>query len=161
MLNAVAYDQSVIHTPVGFLRLVADDQHLLRCDWSSDQKNDTDSRETHSKIIRETIKQLTAYFDRKSSQFDLPISLEGTHFQKCVWQALQNIPFGQTISYKTLAKNVDNPKALRAVGSANGKNPISIIVPCHRVIRESGNIGGYGGGLKAKRTLLALEGINL
>lgn len=108
-----------------------------------------------------TAKQLDEYFAGKRTVFDVPLDLAGTAFQRSVWDELSNIPFGKSTSYAQHAQKLGNPKALRAVGSAIGKNPISIIVPCHRVIGSSGAITGYAGGLQRKRFLLALEGINL
>jgi len=104
-------------------------------------------------------RQLDAYFARELTDFDVPLDLQGTAFQQSVWQALYKIPFGKSVSYAQQARQLGNPKALRAVGSAIGKNPVSIIVPCHRVIGTSGAVTGYAGGLERKRFLLALEGI--
>ena len=108
-------------------------------------------------LLTETRKQLEEYFDRKRKEFNLPILLRGTEFQKKVWQGLCTIPYGETRSYKELAELVGNPKAVRAVGGANNKNPIMIIVPCHRVIGADGSLVGFGGGLEVKKYLLELE----
>lgn len=105
----------------------------------------------------EALRQLDEYFAGTRQEFDLPLTAEGTAFQKQVWEALRGIPFGVTKTYGQLATQIGNPKAMRAVGLANGQNPISIIVPCHRVIGASGSLTGYGGGLKAKRWLLDHE----
>ena len=105
----------------------------------------------------ETIRQLCEYFAVKRTDFDLPLAPEGTTFQRAVWRQLQEIPYGETISYGELARRVGNPKASRAVGSANGANPLPIVIPCHRVIAGDGTLGGFGGGLPTKQTLLALE----
>ncbi len=102
--------------------------------------------------------QLAAYFAKALTQFDLPLAAKGTVFQQQVWQALMAIPFGQTTSYGYIAKHLANPKAMRAVGMANSKNPIAIIVPCHRVIGANGTLTGYAGGLEKKAWLLAHEG---
>jgi methylated-DNA-[protein]-cysteine S-methyltransferase len=107
--------------------------------------------------FREVRSQLEAYFEGELSEFDVPLSLTGTPFQRRVWEELRRIPYGTTISYGELARRVGNPAASRAVGSANGKNPISIIVPCHRVIASGGGLGGFGGGLDRKEWLLSLE----
>ncbi len=107
--------------------------------------------------LREAVRQLTAYFAGKLRSFDLPLAPRGTVFQQQVWRALQQIPYGETASYGELAKRIGNPNAVRAVGLANGANPISIIIPCHRVIGSNGSLTGYGGGLPIKRALLALE----
>ncbi|MFC5706795.1 methylated-DNA--[protein]-cysteine S-methyltransferase [Aeromonas eucrenophila] len=103
------------------------------------------------------IEQFEAYFAGRLQRFDLPLAARGTPFQQSVWQALCEIPYGETTSYLEIARAIGNPKAMRAVGAANGRNPLSIIVPCHRVIGRSGELIGYGGGLPIKRWLLALE----
>ncbi|GAA2618507.1 methylated-DNA--[protein]-cysteine S-methyltransferase [Actinomadura fulvescens] len=103
------------------------------------------------------VEQLEAYFAGELTEFDLPLALRGTPFQRTVWQALQEIPYGETISYGQLAQRIGKPSASRAVGLANGKNPISIIVPCHRVVGSAGSLTGYGGGLERKRRLLDFE----
>jgi methylated-DNA-[protein]-cysteine S-methyltransferase len=104
--------------------------------------------------------QLTEYFDGKRKEFDLPLKLDGTEFQVSVLEALQDIPYGETTSYGAIAKRIGRPKAMRAVGAANGRNPIPIIVPCHRVIGSSGDLTGFGGGLDTKEALLRLEAEN-
>lgn len=109
--------------------------------------------------LAETAKQLDEYFAGKRMEFDVPLDMIGTEFQRGVWKELYAIPFGKSVSYAQHAQKLGNPKALRAVGSAIGKNPVSIIVPCHRVIGTSGAVTGYAGGLDRKRFLLALEGI--
>ena len=107
--------------------------------------------------MHKAVGQLEAYFSGDLRDFDLPLRLQGTPFQLAVWRALQDIPYGRTISYGELARRVGNPKGSRAVGLANGSNPIAIVVPCHRVIGSNGKLTGYGGGLDNKETLLALE----
>lgn len=109
-------------------------------------------------VLQLTMTQLTEYFSGRRKDFDLPLAASGTAFQQSVWQALREIPFGQTASYLDLAQSIKNPKAVRAVGSANGKNPISIVVPCHRVIGTNGKLTGYAGGLDRKLWLLEHEG---
>ncbi len=121
---------------------------VLTDDW---QRND------NAAPFAETRKQLAAYFAGELTDFDLPLAMHGTDFQKQVWRELQNIPFGQTISYGELARRIGNPNSSRAVGLANGHNPISIIVPCHRVIGTNGKLTGYGGGIERKEWLLAHE----
>ncbi|MFE3828472.1 methylated-DNA--[protein]-cysteine S-methyltransferase [Streptomyces sp. NPDC059092] len=106
----------------------------------------------------ETVRQLTAYFDGELTAFDVPLTLNGTPFQRQVWERLLRIPYGETRSYGELAEDLGKPGASRAVGLANGKNPISIIVPCHRVIGSTGSLTGYGGGLSRKQQLLSFEG---
>jgi methylated-DNA-[protein]-cysteine S-methyltransferase len=111
-----------------------------------------------SPLMRETIQQLRLYFAGDLETFDLPLELIGTEFQKRVWNALLTIPYGQTRSYTQIAQQIGAPRAVRAVGAANGRNPIPIVVPCHRVIGASGDLVGFGGGLEWKRMLLGLEG---
>jgi AraC family transcriptional regulator, regulatory protein of adaptative response / methylated-DNA-[protein]-cysteine methyltransferase len=109
-------------------------------------------------LLKDTAKQVTRYFEGKLRDFSIPIAIPGTPFQKTVWDELTRIPYGKTISYVELAQRVKSPRGTRAVGQANGKNRICIILPCHRVIDASGKLGGYGGGLWRKQRLLELEG---
>ncbi len=115
---------------------------------------------TKNELSQRAYEQLTEYFDGKRKNFDLPYKLNGTEFQKKVWSALCDIPYGQTRSYKDIAIAVGNEKASRAVGMANNKNPITVIVPCHRVIGASGKLVGYAGGLSMKEFLLEMEELN-
>lgn len=108
-------------------------------------------------VIDDAVTQLTEYFDGRRRSFDLPLGLDGSGFQRRVWDQLQTIPFGTTVSYGELARHIGRTGAARAVGSANARNPIAVIVPCHRVVGSSGQLTGYGGGLRAKRYLLDLE----
>jgi len=108
-------------------------------------------------LIKKAGEQLKEYFEGKRTDFDLPLLLKGTDFQKSVWKALLNIPFGETRSYKDIAVSISNPDASRAVGMANNRNPIAIIIPCHRVIGKNNNLTGYAGGLEKKQHLLELE----
>ena len=108
-------------------------------------------------VLASTALQLGAYFDGELTEFELPLSLGGSRFQRTVWAALRDIPYGETISYGKLASRIGQPSASRAVGLANGKNPVSIVVPCHRVIGADGSLTGYGGGIERKRFLLGLE----
>lgn len=112
-------------------------------------------------LLRQTATQLDEYFAGRRAAFDVPLDVQGTEFQHAVWDELMRIPFGQTISYAQHAERIGKPTALRAVGAAIGRNPVSIIVPCHRVIGTSGLVTGYAGGTERKRKLLALEGIRL
>ncbi|MFH1998425.1 MAG: methylated-DNA--[protein]-cysteine S-methyltransferase [Planctomycetota bacterium] len=132
--------------------------HLLFADHASALPQTRASE--NSGPFRETIGQLSAYFIGKLKSFDLPLRPAGTEFQLNAWKALLEIPYGETRTYAEQARLMKNPKACRAVGSANGKNPISIIVPCHRVIGSSGKLTGYGGGLETKKFLLDLEARN-
>jgi len=108
-------------------------------------------------LFNQAVKEFEEYFSKKRKKFSLPLDFSGTDFQKKVWLELQKIPFGKTLSYKELAIKINHRKAYRAVGSANGKNPLCIVIPCHRVISADGSLGGYSGGLDWKRKLLALE----
>jgi methylated-DNA-[protein]-cysteine S-methyltransferase len=108
-------------------------------------------------ILRQTVRQLEEYFAGKRREFDLPLDVQGTEFQKSVWNQLSKIPYGKTCSCRDIAKRVKNDRAVRAVGTASGRNPLSIIVPCHRVIGADGKLAGYAGGLDIKSKLLALE----
>jgi methylated-DNA-[protein]-cysteine S-methyltransferase len=118
--------------------------------------------ENHSTpLMREALRQFRFYFAGDLRTFDLPLDMEGTDFQKRVWNQLRNIPYGETCSYRQLAERIGAPSAVRAVGAANGRNPIPIIVPCHRVIGASGKLVGFGGGLEWKRMLLNLESANV
>jgi len=150
-------------SPVGTLKLVANETALVAVLWENEHPKRVRLAElieqTHHPILLETQKQLTEYFAGKRQQFDLPLDFEGTEFQKKVWQALLNIPFGETCSYRDIAEQVGNIKAVRAVGAANGKNPISIIAPCHRVVGANGKLVGFAGGLENKDILLELEKI--
>jgi methylated-DNA-[protein]-cysteine S-methyltransferase len=114
-------------------------------------------KKAETPLIQKAAAQIKEYFEGKRKQFKLPLVMHGTEFQMAVWQALQNIPYGETRSYKEIAANIGRPKAVRAVGMANNRNPISIIVPCHRVIGADGGLTGYGGGLPLKQYLLELE----
>lgn len=129
-------------------------------DFKFVNKNSLSIDDITQALLLSTIEQINEYINGKRKKFDLPLDLSsGTEFQQRVWKGLQKIPHGETISYATLAQRVNNPKGYRAVANANGKNPFSIIVPCHRVIASDGKLGGYTGGLDKKRYLLALEGV--
>ena len=112
-------------------------------------------------LIKEACRQLSEYLKGERKTFDLPLNPKGTNFQKCVWRALCDIPYGETRTYKQIAEAIGNPKAVRAVGMANNRNPITIIVPCHRVIGANGKLVGYGGGLEMKEFLLRLEKVSI
>jgi methylated-DNA-[protein]-cysteine S-methyltransferase len=119
-----------------------------------------ESKHSSNPLMQETVRQLRDYFAGKLREFHLPLDMEGTEFQKRVWHALLTIPYGETRSYTQIAAQIGAPKAVRAVGAANGRNPIPVIVPCHRVIGASGDLVGFGGGLAWKRLLLDLEAKN-
>lgn len=145
-------------SPLGELTLTSDGQALtglfMRLKEGRDPRGSARLDDGPFRAVR---RQLEAYFEGGLFEFDVPLSLTGTPFQRRVWEELRRIPYGTTISYGELARRVGNPAASRAVGSANGKNPISIIVPCHRVIASDGSLGGFGGGLDRKEWLLSLE----
>jgi len=149
-----------LETPVGTLLIAGDDAAIRRIYFP---KNGKPARpepgwiESRRGPIAGAVRQLQEYFAGKRADFDLPLAPEGTEFQRAVWRCLQEIPYGETISYGELAKRVGNPKASRAVGAANGSNPIPIVIPCHRVIGSNGKLTGFGGGLPTKERLLALE----
>lgn len=148
-------------SPVGALKLVAHDHALVAVMWDNEDHKRVRLAELiedhqHPMLLR-VKKQLEQYFAGQRQQFDLPLDFKGTDFQQQVWQTLLTIPYGETRSYKEIAVQIGNEKAVRAVGAANGKNPISIIVPCHRVIGSSGALVGFAGGLDKKQILLSLE----
>jgi methylated-DNA-[protein]-cysteine S-methyltransferase len=122
-----------------------------------DRKRAAGLKKAETPLIQKAAAQIKEYFEGKRKQFKLPLAMHGTEFQMAVWQALQKIPYGETRSYKEIAVSIGRPKAVRAVGMANNRNPISIIVPCHRVIGHDGKLVGYGGGLPLKQYLLELE----
>jgi len=150
---------TVMDSPIGPLTLVAVDGALTGV-YMNEQRHlpklPTECEHDDGGLVH-VVEQLSAYFDGTLTNFDLPIELHGTDFQRRVWSALREIPYGETISYGELARWVGNPKASRAVGLANGRNPVSIVVPCHRVIGADGSLTGYGGGLERKVWLLEHE----
>jgi len=148
-----------IDSPLGPLLLVADDaglRQILFVNGRHPAKPESSWKQDRAPL-RETIYQLQAYFAGELETFDLQLAPQGTPFQLAVWHRLCDIPYGETISYGELATRIGNPKASRAVGLANGSNPIPIVIPCHRVIGSNGKLTGYGGGLPIKEKLLALE----
>ena len=148
-------------SPVGTLTLVASDKGLAAILWENDKPGrvrlNIVSQDRKHPVLLETERQLKEYFAGTRKAFKLPLDFVGTDFQKKVWKALLAIPFGETRSYAQIARQVGKPTAVRAVGAANGRNPISIIAPCHRVIGTNGKLTGFAGGLDAKARLLALE----
>jgi len=157
----MTYQYKLMPSPVGELTLVARDGKLSAILWEVERANRVRLGElieaNDSPVLRETERQLKEYFAGTRNQFELELDFAGTDFQKQVWQALLTIPFGETRSYSQIAEQIGNPKAVRAVGAANGRNPISIIAPCHRVVGASGGLTGFAGGLEAKQYLLTLE----
>ena len=156
---------TVIHTrydsPVGALMLAATDAGIHAVEFPENRhpvKRDDEWREGTHPLLDAAMRQLDGYFAGTRRTFELPLAPRGTPFQLQVWEALRAIPFGATWSYARLAQAIGNPSAMRAVGAANGRNPIPIIVPCHRVIGANGTLTGFGGGLPTKEFLLRLEG---
>ena len=146
-------------SPIGTLRLLARDGALVRIEFENGLRDD--GIEQDDPVLAETAHQLQQYFAGERTDFDLPLRAEGTDFQRQVWNALSDIPFGELRSYRDIATSIGRDKAVRAVGAANGANPIPIVVPCHRVVGSDGTLTGFGGGLPAKKRLLAIEGITL
>jgi len=155
-------------SPCGELILGSFEGKLCMCDWRNEKRRAIIDKRVQnalgaiyepgtSEVIKKTVIQLDEYFARKRTTFDIPLIFAGTDFQNSVWQELLNIPYGKTISYAELSRKLGNPKAVRAVAAANGANPISIFVPCHRVIGSNNKLVGYGGGLAAKKGLVELE----
>lgn len=142
-------------TELGTIYLVTMNNQIIELNFESNE--DVSISDKLSELAGRTMEQLNEYATGKRCDFDLPLNLMGTNFQQDVWSELIKIPFGETISYFELANRLNAPKAVRAVGGANGKNPIPIIVPCHRVIAKDGSLGGYSGGLDWKRKLLKIE----
>ena len=150
---------TMMKSPIGPLMLAGDEHGLRLVHFMTGRRPKSPQRDwTEDKTpFKEVVRQLGAYFDGKLKDFDLPLILDGSAFQLLVWNNLRKIPYGETISYGQLAKRIGSPDAARAVGLANGSNPIPIIIPCHRVIGSNGDLTGFGGGLPLKKKLLALE----
>ena len=150
-----------VDSPVGRLKLVATDEGLTAILWPIERPGrvrlHTAVEDARHPVLVEAERQLAEYFDGSRVKFDLTLDFVGTAFQRKVWRALLTIPFGETRSYAQIAKQIGSPSASRAVGAAHGRNPISIVAPCHRVIGTSGKLTGFAGGLEAKAYLLALE----
>ena len=144
-------------SPVGTLYLAADEDCLYELRFGDAPRGLTAGE---TPVLREAVRQLEAYFAGRLRAFDLPLQPEGTEFQRRCWDALREIPYGETVSYGDIAARIGRPRATRAVGMANHNNPISIVIPCHRVIGRDGSLTGYGGGLAAKVWLLKLEAAN-
>ena len=157
----MTYLYKTMNSPVGELKLVASDKGLAAILWENDNPRRVRlapvAEDKSHPVLLEAERQLKDYFSGKRKSFSVKLDFKGTEFQKKVWAALLTIPFGETRSYGQIAKQIQNPKAVRAVGAANGRNPIPIIAPCHRVIGSTGKLTGFGGGLEAKARLLALE----
>lgn len=148
---------SIVDSPLGSIFIEESDDHIQQIRFLEEGESPETSEEDHI-LQKECKQQLKAYFDSKLQKFDLPLHFKGTEFQNKVWKKLIEIPFGKTLSYGELSKNLGDPNYVRAVGNANGKNPIALVVPCHRVIGSTGNLVGYAGGLGRKKWLLDFEG---
>lgn len=148
-------------SPVGTLKIVANDKSLVAILWDKEKPNrvklETMEEDENDLLLKKIERQLQEYFSKKRSTFDVALEAYGTQFQKNVWAALNEIPYGKTFTYKQIAEKIGKPDAVRAVGAAIGRNPISIIIPCHRVIATNGSLTGFAGGLSRKQTLLTLE----
>lgn len=145
---------TTIQSPVGFLKITTDDMALLSVDFTDQYSESVDFK---PEILLATVLQLSEYFNGTRTEFSLNLNPEGTEFQKKIWQLVESISFGKTVSYLDIAKLSGSEKNTRAVGLANGKNPIPIIIPCHRVIGSSGKMTGYAGGIERKKWLLLHE----
>ncbi|MGB9467551.1 MAG: methylated-DNA--[protein]-cysteine S-methyltransferase [Candidatus Acidiferrum sp.] len=156
-MGAMIY--TTMNSPIGPLLLAGDERGLRLLHFATGRMPKAPHRNwmEYRTPFKEVIRQLQAYFEGKLQDFDLPLVLEGTEFQLLVWRNLRKIPYGETLSYGQLARRIGSPDAARAVGLANGSNPIPIIIPCHRVIGSNGDLIGFGGGLPLKKKLLALE----
>jgi methylated-DNA-[protein]-cysteine S-methyltransferase len=155
----------VVDSPVGRLELVATGDGLAGILWENDRPGrvrlNIGSEDSGHPVLIETERQLAEYFAGRRKEFTVKLDFAGTDFQRRVWNALLTIPFGETRSYAEIARQIGNPAAARAVGAANGRNPVSIIAPCHRVVGSTGTLTGFAGGLDVKAHLLALEGQSL
>jgi len=146
---------SYVDTPIGAILIAGDGTSIIETYFAGARPKPDWIRDDEA--FAEAAAQLRAYFAGGRKAFDLPLAPRGTEFQRSVWSALLEIPYGQTTTYSAIAETISRPAAVRAVGAANGANPIPIIIPCHRVIGANGSLTGFGGGLDVKRTLLALE----
>lgn len=159
MTNSLKLHKGYYQSEIGLLEIVGTEEYIQAVNFIEPEDKDAGFDEaTIPAAVAECITQFDEYFKHKRQEFSLKLEPEGTEFQKTVWLELLKVPFGKTVSYLDIAKWIGNEKAIRAVGAANGKNPISIIIPCHRVIGSNGHLTGYGGGLWRKEWLLNHEG---
>ena len=147
-----------LDTPIGQLRLVSDGEYITAIEFEGGHGECSADRQVTDPALSACARQLGEYFAGERKSFDLPLAPCGTAFQNSVWDALRRIPYGELRSYRDIAEAIHNPRAVRAVGAANGRNPIPIVVPCHRVIGSDGSLTGFAGGLAVKQALLRLEG---
>jgi methylated-DNA-[protein]-cysteine S-methyltransferase len=159
MINQTQF--AIMNTPIGPLLIAEKLSGVSAIIFNADAFSIPDSWIQVESLSSEVMKQLQQYFSGERYEFDLPLAPEGTSFQLEVWRALEKIPYGETISYLDLAKQIGKPAAVRAVGAANGANPLPIVIPCHRVIGHNGKLTGYGGGLEKKQYLLSMESLYL
>ncbi len=146
-----------LDSPIGQLRLVSDGRHITAIEFEGMHQTSSGDVQQTDAALEACASQLGEYFSGERRDFDLPLAPGGTDFQNAVWSMLREIPYGALRSYRDIAKSLANPKAVRAVGAANGRNPIPIVVPCHRVIGSDGSLTGFAGGLEVKKALLLLE----
>jgi methylated-DNA-[protein]-cysteine S-methyltransferase len=147
-----------LDTPIGQLRLVSDGKHITAIEFEGRHADAADDQRVDDPALSACARQLGEYFAGQRKTFELPLAPGGTPFQTSVWNALRQIPYGELRSYRDIANSINNTRAVRAVGAANGRNPIPIVVPCHRVIGSDGSLTGFAGGLETKKALLHLEG---
>lgn len=161
----MSYYYLEMKTDMGALYLTASAVGLRSITWEKPKDalpvKSAPSGDNARAVLRLSEKELSLFFKGRLKKFSMPMDLQGTEFQKQVWKSLLRIPYGKTWSYRDLAASIKKPKAFRAVGNANGKNPLCIVIPCHRVIAADGSLGGYTGGLKIKKFLLNIEGVTL
>ena len=156
-MNDFAVEYAAIVTPLGTMRLATDGRAILELEFDLPPVALVALSPGSQRLADAVQRRLDAYFEGRPVAFDFPVAPSGTPFQQAVWSALCGIPYGETVSYAEIARRVGRPSAVRAVGAANGRNPIAILVPCHRVIGANGTLTGYSAGLERKRALLALE----
>jgi len=155
---SLAINYHLLDTPLGTLQLVSNGEHLQKIHFPGMHSTTYGTEQRIDAVLSACVDQLTEYFAGKRRDFDLPLRAGGTEFQQQVWSALVDIPYGELRSYQDIANAIGKPKAVRAVGAANGRNPLPIVVPCHRVIGSDGSLTGFAGGLAMKTQLLTLEG---
>ncbi|GAC1601050.1 MAG: methylated-DNA--[protein]-cysteine S-methyltransferase [Myxococcales bacterium] len=160
MLSALPSDcvRSELDSPVGTLSILASNEGLHAILWPIDQREVASiPRDDGHPVVQETVRQLLEYFAKTRTRFELPVVWDGTPFQVRAWRELARIPYGETITYQEQARRMGDERKARAVGGANGRNPISIVVPCHRVIAKDGSLAGFGGGVEQKKLLIEME----
>jgi methylated-DNA-[protein]-cysteine S-methyltransferase len=157
MTTSPSLTQRVVPSPIGPLTIVASDRGVVAIHFASETDSADHPEDATHPILAAAAAQLAEYFTGGRTEFDLPLDLRGTEFQVAAWQALAGVPFGATTSYRDQARRIGRPAAVRAVGAANGRNPVPIVLPCHRIVGADGSLTGYAGGLDTKRWLLDHE----